>query len=146
MGNNRSHHSTTIVIAASLYGLAIAGFGLSPTLGVALLFLVLAGASDMVSGVFRSLVWNQSIPDELRGRLAGIEMLSYSIGPTVGATRAGFVADAWSVRGAIVSGGGACVGGVLLTAGALRDFWGYDSRTDPYAVAERERRTAGAQP
>jgi len=55
------------------------------------------------------------------------------------------VADAWSVRGAMVSGGAACVGGVLLTAVALRDFWSYDSRTDPYAVAERERRAAGAE-
>ena len=89
-------------------------------------------------------VWNQTIPDTMRGRLAGIEMLSYSLGPMAGETRAGFVADAWSVRGAIVSGGAACVAGVLLTAAALRDFWSYDSRTDPHAVAERERRTTRA--
>jgi MFS family permease len=98
----------------------------------------------MVSGVFRSTVWNQTIPDTMRGRLAGIEMLSYSVGPMVGEVRAGFVADAWSVRGSIVSGGAACVAGVLLTAAALRDFWSYDARTDPYAVAERERRAAAA--
>ena len=65
----------------------------------------LSGAADMVSAVFRATVWNQTIPDTMRGRLAGIEMLSYSVGPMVGETRAGFVADAWSVRGAIVSGG-----------------------------------------
>ena len=60
--------------------------------------------------------------------------------PQVWPMRAGFVADAWSVRGAITSGNVACVGGVLLTAAALQDFWSYDARTDPYAVAERQRR------
>ena len=138
------HHGRAIVIAASLYGACIAMAGLMPSFWLACTFLALAGAADMVSAVFRATVWNQTIPDTMRGRLAGIEMLSYSLGPRVGETRAGFVADAWSVRGAIVSGGAACVGGVLLTAAALRDFWSYDSRTDPYAVAERERRSAGA--
>ena len=80
----------------------------------------------------------------MQGRLAGIEMLSYSVGPMVGPmvgqVRAGIVADAWSVRGAIVSGGFACVAGVTLTAVWLRDFWDYDARTDEYAVAERESR------
>ncbi|WP_457184491.1 MFS transporter [Nocardioides sp. P5_E3] len=139
------HHGRAIVIAASLYGACIALAGLMPSFWLACLFLALAGAADMVSAVFRSTVWNQTIPDTMRGRLAGIEMLSYSVGPMVGETRAGFVADAWSVRGAMVSGGAACVGGVLLTAVALRDFWSYDSRTDPYALAERERRAAGAE-
>ena len=139
------HHGRAIVIAASLYGACIALAGLMPSFWLACLFLALSGAADMVSAVFRSTVWNQTIPDTMRGRLAGIEMLSYSVGPMVGETRAGFVADAWSVRGAMVSGGAACVGGVLLTAVALRDFWSYDSRTDPYALAERERRAAGAE-
>jgi MFS family permease len=138
------HHGRAIVIAASLYGACIAMAGLMPSIWLACLFLALSGAADMVSAVFRSTVWNQTIPDTMRGRLAGIEMLSYSVGPMVGETRAGFVADAWTVRGAIVSGGVACVGGVLLTAAALQDFWSYDARTDPYAVAERERRSASA--
>ena len=134
------HHGRAIVVAASLYGACIALAGLMPSIWLACAFLALSGAADMVSAVFRSTVWNQTIPDTMRGRLAGIEMLSYSVGPMVGEARAGFVADAWSVRGSIVSGGAACVGGVLLTAAALRDFWSYDARTDPYAVAERARR------
>jgi hypothetical protein len=76
----------------------------------------------------------------MRGRLAGIEMLSYSLGPLGGQVRAGFVADAWGVRASIVSGGVACVAGVLVTAAVLRDFWSYDNRTDEHAVAEREAR------
>ena len=79
-------------------------------------FFALAGAADMVSAVFRGTVWNQTIPEHMRGRLAGIEMLSYSVGPLGGQVRAGFVADAWSVRGSIVCGGVACVGGVAVTA------------------------------
>ena len=55
-----------------------------------------------------------------------------------------FVADAWSVRGAITSGGFDCVAGVTLTALWLRDFWEYDARTDVQAQAERERRAAAA--
>jgi hypothetical protein len=98
----------------------------------------------MISGIFRMTVWNQTIPEAMRGRLAGIEMLSYSVGPLAGQVRAGVVADVWSVRGSIVSGGVACVVGVAATAVALRDFWGYDARTDEHAVAEREvRRAAG---
>ena len=98
----------------------------------------------MISAVFRSTVWNQTIPESMRGRLAGIEMLSYSLGPLGGQVRAGFVADAWSVRGSIASGGFACVAGVALTAAMLRDFWGYDARTDVHARAERARRAAEA--
>lgn len=140
------HHGRAIVIAASAYGACIALAGLAPSIWLALLFFALGGAADMVSAVFRGTVWNQTIPEHMRGRLAGIEMLSYSIGPLGGQVRAGFVADAWSVRGSIVSGGMACVGGVLLTAAVLRDFWSYDSRTDEHAIAERVARAARGEP
>ena len=56
---------------------------------VALLFFALAGAADMISAVFRGTIWNQTIPDNMRGRMAGIEMLSYSVGPLAGQVRAG---------------------------------------------------------
>jgi hypothetical protein len=78
----------------------------------------------------------------MRGRLAGIEMLSYSLGPLGGQVRAGLVADAWSVRGSIASGGALCVVGVVVTAAWLRDFWRYDTRTDEHAVRERNQRAA----
>jgi MFS family permease len=136
------HHGRAIVVAAAAYGLFIGLVGLAPTIGVALGLLVLAGAADMISGVFRGTVWNQTIPEQMRGRLAGIEMLSYSVGPIGGQVRSGLVADAWSVRGAIASGGFACVLGVGITAVALHDFWRYDNRTDEHAIAERELRAA----
>jgi MFS family permease len=135
-----SHHGRAIVIAAGLYGGLIALAGLSPTIWLAVLFFALAGAADMISAVFRGTIWNQTIPDNLRGRLAGIEMLSYSVGPLAGQVRAGIVADRWTVRGSIISGGISCVAGVTLTALWLRDFWTYDARTDEHAVAQREAR------
>ena len=64
-----------------MWGLGIIGFGFASSLPLAVLGLVVAGGADMVSGLFRTTMWNQSIPDSLRGRLAGIEMLSYSSGP-----------------------------------------------------------------
>jgi MFS family permease len=132
------------VLAAACYGLFIGLVGLAPSVWVALALLACAGAADMVSGLFRSTIWNQTVPESMRGRLAGVEMLSYSLGPLGGQVRSGFVADLWSVRASIASGGFACVVGVLATAVALRDFWGYDDRTDEHATAERRRRrTAG---
>ena len=138
------HHGRAVVLAALGYGAAIALMGVAPNLWAAAGFLVLAGGADMVSGVFRSTIWNQTIPDAMRGRLAGIEMLSYSIGPLGGQARAGLVADAWTVRGSIASGGVACVVAVSGTALWLRDFWSYDTRTDAHAVAERAAREAAA--
>jgi MFS family permease len=134
------HHGRAVVIAASVWGGAIAIAGLMPSLWLVLVCLVVAGAADMVSGLFRSVIWNQTIPDSMRGRLAGIEMLSYSLGPLGGQARAGLVADRWGVRAAITSGGILCVAGVALTAAWLGDFWGYDERTDEHAVRERRLR------
>ncbi|WP_279579956.1 hypothetical protein [Fodinicola feengrottensis] len=94
-----------------------------------------------MSGLFRSVIWNQTIPDSKRGRLAGIEVLSYSIGPLGGEARAGMMADLTGVRSAILSGGVLCCVGVGVTALWLRDFWRYDSRTDEHAIAQRELHT-----
>ena len=74
------------------WGAAMGLAGLMPNLALVLVLLAVAGAADMVSGTFRGAIWDQTIPDELRGRLAGIELLSYSIGPTLGNARAGFMA------------------------------------------------------
>ncbi len=138
------HHGRAIVLAAAAYGCFVALAGLMPSIWLVGVFLALGGAADMISGVFRGTLWSQTIPEAMRGRLAGIEMLSYSVGPIGGQVRAGFTADLWSVRGAITSGGVACVFGVGLTAAWLRDFWSYDARTDEHAVAERAvRRAAG---
>ena len=126
-----SRHGRAITVAAALWGLAIVGFGLAPWLWLALLGLAAAGAADMVSGIFRMTMWNRTIPDHLRGRLASIEMLSYTSGPLLGNAEAGVAASLVGVRAAVVSGGVLCVVAVAATAAALPVFWAYDARRDP---------------
>jgi len=121
-------HGMGVVVAAVAWGIAIIGFGLAPNLATALSFLVLAGAADMMSGLFRSVIWNQTIPDSLRGRLAGIEMISYTSGPALGNFEAGVVASIFNLRVSIVSGGVLCVVGCVLCAVALPLFRAYDAR------------------
>jgi MFS family permease len=126
---NRVHrHGMGVIVAATIWGFAIIGFGLAPGLALALFFLALAGAADMMSGVFRSVIWNQTIPDSLRGRLAGIEMISYTSGPALGNFEAGLVASLFSVRVSVVSGGILCVIGCMVAAIVLPAFRAYDAR------------------
>ncbi|WP_330283780.1 MFS transporter [Streptomyces sp. NBC_00588] len=135
-------HGRLVVLAAALWGLAIAGAGVVGNVWLVLLFLTVAGGCDMVSGIFRGAMWNQTIPDELRGRLAGIELLSYSVGPTVGQVRSGGFAAWWGVRASVWSGGLLCVGAVGLLALCLPKLMTYDVRTNEHAVRLRARRTA----
>jgi MFS family permease len=123
-----NRHGAAVALAAASWGVAIVGFGFAPTLWAALLCLAAAGASDMVSGLFRSLVWNQTIPDRLRGRLAGIEMVSYTTGPLLGNAESGAVAALFGVRVSVVSGGLLCVAGTALLSTLLPAFLRYDGR------------------
>jgi len=120
-------HGRAVVIAAAIWALGIVALGFAPSLMLALVCLAIAGAADMVSGVFRGTIWNETIPNALRGRLAGIEMISYLTGPLVGNVRAGFMADAWGVSAAIWIGGLLCLAGVVATGFALPRFWAYRS-------------------
>lgn len=135
---NRVHrHGMGVVVAAIVWGVAIVGFGLAPNLYLAFLFLALAGAADMMSGIFRSVIWNQTIPDALRGRLASIEMLSWSSGPALGNFEAGIVASLFNVRVSVVSGGVLCVLGCAVCAVALPLFRAYDARLHQMAPDQR---------
>ncbi|CAM5606718.1 MFS transporter [Streptomyces chartreusis] len=137
-------HGRAVVLAAALWGVAVAAAGVSRNVWLVLLFLALGGAADMVSGVFRGVMWNQTIPDELRGRLAGIELLSYSVGPQLGQTYTGGVAAWKGVRTSVWSGGLLCVGAVGLLALCLPKLMTYDARTNEHAVRLREQRRAAA--
>ncbi len=129
-------HGMGAIVAAVLWGAAIIFFGLATNLVVALIFLGVAGGADMMSGVYRSTIWNQTIPDSLRGRLASIELLSYASGPTLGNFEAGVVASLFSIRVSIVSGGVLCVVGCVLAAAVLPAFRAYDSRAHQAARVE----------
>lgn len=114
-----NRHGMAVVYAASVWGIGIAIVGLTDSLSIALLGLVIAGAGDTVSGLFRSLIWNTSIPDEIRGRMAGIELLSYSVGPQFGQLRASIFANYFGLQRALLSGGIMCTVSVLALAQSL---------------------------
>jgi MFS family permease len=120
-------HGLAIALAASGWGLAMAVVGLAPDVYVALACLAVAGGADECSAVFRDAMWKQSIPDRLRGRMAGIELLSYAAGPPAGQLRSGAVAAVTSVRFSLVSGGLACVAAVAAVTAVLPAFRRYTS-------------------
>jgi MFS family permease len=122
-------HGLAVIVAAGVWGAAIVLFGFAEVLWLALIALAIAGGADMVSGIFRMTIWNQTVPDRLRGRLAGIEQVSYTSGPLLGNLEAGVLASLTSVRFSVVSGGALCVVGVALAALALPAFRLYDART-----------------
>lgn len=126
--NHVYRHGLMVVLAAVGWGAAIVGFGLVDTVWPALTFLAVAGFADSISGFFRGIIWNQTIPDHLRGRLAGIEMVSYTSGPLLGNAESGLAASVFSVRTSIVSGGALCIIGTGVMALALPAFLRYDGR------------------
>jgi len=112
-----------VVIAAGVWGTAIAALGHASSLRAAVACLALAGAADMVSGLFRMTIWNETIPASLRGRMAGIEQLSYMSGPLLGNARAGFMAERFGIARSITWGGLMCVAGVVACVPILPAFW-----------------------
>ncbi len=120
-----NRHGLFVAIAAALWGVAIIFFGFAQNLYLALFCLALAGGFDMISGVFRMTIWSQTIPHYLRGRLAGLEMISYTSGPKLGDAEAGIVATLFSVRTSIVSGGILCVVGTAVISALIPQFIKY---------------------
>lgn len=131
------HHGRAVAFAAVCWGAAIGLTGIAPSIWWVLGLLAIAGYFDMLSGHFRQLMWNQSIPDDVRGRMAGIEMLSYSIGPLLGQVRSTTAASLTSLRVSLASGGVLCVAAVTLACVAFPAMWRYDATAD--ARVERTR-------
>jgi MFS family permease len=124
-------YGRAIALAAAVWGASTIGLGLAPGLGTALGFLALGGAADMLSGTFRDTLWNRTIPDAMRGRMAGVEVLSYGLGPSAGQIRAGAVADLAGTRFALWSGGLLCIVATGLTCLALPRFTACDVPPEP---------------
>ena len=80
-------------------------------------------------------MWNQTIPDNYRGRLAGIELLSYSIGPLAGQMRAASMAAVTNLSISVTSGGIICIIVVALLGSFMPKFRRYDAKTNEFALA-----------
>ncbi len=116
-----------VLVSVAIYGCAIAAFGLVRVLWLGVALLMLSGAADMVSAVYRTTILQVATPDTLRGRLQGVFTVVVTGGPRLGDVRAG----AFSPIGlgfSVVTGGLACV--ALVGALALRfpGFARYDAR------------------
>jgi MFS transporter, ENTS family, enterobactin (siderophore) exporter len=107
-----------VIGAGTVWGAAIVGFGLTDSLPVALAFLALAGMGDLISEILRNALLQHYAPDELRGRVSSLYLAQVNTAPALGNVEAGAVADLFSPTFSVVSGGLACVAGVLLL-GAL---------------------------
>jgi MFS family permease len=119
-----------ILLSIVVWGAAIVVFGLSDALWLSLAMLAVAGAGDMVSGIFRSTILQASVEDRLRGRLDGIGMAVWATGPSIGNVESGVVASLTTVPISIVSGGLLTIVGVGLLRWFAPGFWRYDAR-DP---------------
>lgn len=124
-----------VVWAVIIWGASIAFFGFSGRFfGLALAFLAIAGAADVISAVFRGTILQLSVPDALRGRLSAIHILVVTGGPRLGDVEAGVVASLVSPWFSVVSGGLVCVVGAVVLAVAVPGLVRY--RTDARALEE----------
>jgi MFS family permease len=124
-------HGAAVIIAAAAWALAVVALGFTASLIGALTCLAMAGAADSVSTVFRATIWNETIPNELRGRLSGVEMISYLSGPLLGNARAGWVATISNNQISVISGGVICFMCVLVCIPLLPAFWKYHAGISP---------------
>jgi len=112
--------------AVIVWGLAITGAGLMPSLAPAALLLAVAGAADSVSAVCRTNINQAATPEPMRGRMSAVFMLVVTSGPRLGDVESGVAASAFPAQAAVVSGGLACVAAVGLTAWAFPQLVAYD--------------------
>lgn len=117
-----------VVVAIAAWGAAIVGFGLSSWLWLGCLFLIAAGFADMVSAVYRTAILQVATPPELLGRLNGVFIVVVAGGPRLGDLEAGGVAALFTPTVSVVSGGIACIVGVVIAAAFGRRFLRYDAR------------------
>lgn len=118
-----AHPGRAILVAVTMWGLGIVGFGLAgPHLAVALVCLAVAGAADVVSAVFRSTMQQLIVPDALRGRLFAFNILIVAGGPRLGDLEGGLVAAAFTPTISVVSGGLLCLAGVGAIAALVPRF------------------------
>jgi hypothetical protein len=92
-------------------------------LWVGLVCLAVAGATDVISTVLRNTILQTSISDNYRSRISSIQMAVVTGGPRLGDLEAGTVANFTSTEFSIVSGGIACVLGVLALVWRRPTFW-----------------------
>jgi MFS family permease len=133
-----------VVWAVAGWGLAITAFGLvTASFPLALFFLALAGAADVISAVFRSGILQFETPDELRGRLSSIHILVVTSGPRLGDAEAAFVAAIAGPQFSVVSGGLLCLAGLGVVVRRFPELMRYRSPVVAAGAGQGEVAVAG---
>ena len=128
-------HGVALSLAIVGWGIAITVFGLVNGLAISLLLLAVAGAADMVSGVFRQSILRMATPPAMLGRMEGVGMAVWTTGPALGDLEAGAVAALTTVDTSIVFGGLACIAGIGILAAAMPALIAYNAHTSAVAPA-----------
>jgi hypothetical protein len=105
------------------WGVAITLFGLVHIVWIGLACLGVAGAMDVISTVLRNTILQNAITDEFRSRISSIQMAVVTGGPRLGDVESGVVANYTSTEISIVSGGIACIVGVMMLMKWRPTFW-----------------------
>ena len=115
------------IFAVIVFGLATILFGASGTFTLAMLALMVIGASDTVSTIIRNTIRQLNTPDHIRGRMTAINQIFFQGGPQLGEVESGIVATLFGVPAMIISGGVGCIVGIgfiLLKWPQLRTYNG----------------------
>ncbi|MDE3008074.1 MAG: MFS transporter [Acidobacteriota bacterium] len=115
-----------VVLAVVAWGAVMALFGVVHVVWVGLGCLAVAGATDVISNVLRNTMLQNAITDEFRSRVSSIQLAVVTGGPRLGDVESGVVANLTSTTFSIVSGGVACVVGVLALVRRYPHFWESD--------------------
>jgi predicted MFS family arabinose efflux permease len=107
------------------WGVAMTLLGVVHILWFGLLCLAVAGATDVISTILRNTVLQNAITDEFRGRISSVQMAVVTGGPRLGDAESGVVASLTSTEFSIVSGGIACVVGVIILLRWRPSFWNH---------------------
>jgi MFS family permease len=107
-----------MLFCVGIYGMATVIFGISRTMWISLLALVIVGASDMVSVVIRASILQLATPPEMRGRVSAVNWLFVGASNEFGGFESGLTAHWWGTVRAVVIGG---IGSLVVTglAGVL---------------------------
>jgi predicted MFS family arabinose efflux permease len=112
-----------VALVVVAWGAVMALFGLVHVVWIGLVCLAIAGAMDVISTVLRNTIIQLAISDEFRSRISSIYMAVVTGGPRLGDLESGVVANFTSTEFSIVSGGVACIVGVVALMRWRPTFW-----------------------
>lgn len=124
-------HGAILIWAVLAYGGATIAFGLSRSFVVAFVCLAISGASDSVSTIVRNIIRQLETPDEVRGRMVGVNMVFFQGGPQLGELEAGLVAQWLGAPTSVVVGGVGCLIAASTITYVTPSLWRYSALRKP---------------